>query len=54
MSQDLTVVGNLIGAQTVEATPKVSGRLESVSVRLDKVTRGERSPRSRTAKSSSR
>ena len=43
MSQDLTVVGNLIGAVTVEATPKVSGRLESVAVRLgDRVSRGQR------------
>jgi RND family efflux transporter MFP subunit len=43
MSQDLTVVGNLIGAATVEATPKVSGRLESVNVRLgDRVARGQR------------
>jgi hypothetical protein len=37
----MTVVGNLIGAATVEALPKVSGRLETVSVRLgDRVTRG--------------
>jgi RND family efflux transporter MFP subunit len=42
MSERLTVVGNLIGAATVEATPKVAGRLESVSVRLgDRVRRGQ-------------
>ena len=42
MSTTITVVGNLIGAATVEALPKVAGRLESVSVRLgDKVTRGQ-------------
>lgn len=40
--ESMTVVGNLIGAQTVEATPKVNGRLESVSARLgDRVTRGQ-------------
>jgi HlyD family secretion protein len=43
LSQRITVVGNLIGAQTVAAVPKVSGRLESVSVRLgDRVSRGQR------------
>jgi HlyD family secretion protein len=43
MTETMTVVGNLIGAATVEAVPKVSGRLESVSVRLgDRVTRGQR------------
>jgi RND family efflux transporter MFP subunit len=43
MTETMTVVGNLIGAATVEATPKVSGRLESVSVRLgDRVSRGQR------------
>jgi RND family efflux transporter MFP subunit len=42
MSTTITVVGNLIGAATVEALPKVAGRLESVSVRLgDRVTRGQ-------------
>lgn len=40
--ESMTVVGNLIGAATVEAVPKVSGRLESVSARLgDRVTRGQ-------------
>jgi RND family efflux transporter MFP subunit len=39
---EIEVVGNLIGLATVEATPKVAGRLESVSVHLgDRVTRGQ-------------
>jgi RND family efflux transporter MFP subunit len=43
MSQEITVVGNLIGAATVAAVPKVSGRLETVSVHMgDRVTRGQR------------
>ena len=43
MAQEITVVGNLIGLATVEATPKVQGRLETVAVRLgDRVTRGQR------------
>ncbi len=42
MSSQITVVGNLVGAATVDATPKVAGRLESVSVRMgDRVTRGQ-------------
>jgi RND family efflux transporter MFP subunit len=42
MATEVTVVGNLVGAQTVEAGPKVAGRLETVSVRLgDRVTRGQ-------------
>jgi RND family efflux transporter MFP subunit len=42
MASEITVVGNLIGASTVEAVPKVAGRLESVSVRLgDRVSRGQ-------------
>jgi RND family efflux transporter MFP subunit len=42
MIETMTVVGNLIGAATVEAVPKVSGRLETVSVRLgDRVSRGQ-------------
>ena len=42
MSESISVVGNLIGAATVEAVPKVSGRLESIPVRLgDKVARGQ-------------
>jgi len=43
MSESISVVGNLIGALTVEAVPKVSGRLDSVTVRLgDRVSRGQR------------
>jgi len=42
MVASIQVVGNLIGLQTVEATPKTSGRLESVAVHLgDRVTRGQ-------------
>jgi RND family efflux transporter MFP subunit len=42
MAQRITVVGNLVGAATVEATPKVSGRLEAILVRLgDRVSRGQ-------------
>jgi len=42
MTESLTVVGNLIGAATVEAVPKVSGRLDAVTVRLgDRVQRGQ-------------
>jgi HlyD family secretion protein len=43
VAQQIQVVGNLIGAATVTATPKVSGRLEAVTVRLgDRVGRGQR------------
>jgi HlyD family secretion protein len=43
MSQSISVVGNLVGQATVEATPKVNGRLEAVPVRLgDRVTKGQR------------
>jgi membrane fusion protein (multidrug efflux system) len=43
MSEQITVVGNLIGAATIEATPKVNGRLEAVFVRMgDRVNRGQR------------
>ena len=43
MTESMAVVGNLIGAATVEAVPKVSGRLEEVYVRLgDRVSRGQR------------
>ncbi|MEO8259197.1 MAG: efflux RND transporter periplasmic adaptor subunit [Acidobacteriota bacterium] len=43
MSEQITVVGNLIGAATIEATPKVNGRLEEVYVRMgDRVSRGQR------------
>jgi RND family efflux transporter MFP subunit len=42
MSERMTVVGNLIGAATVETVPKVAGRLDSVSVRLgDRVRKGQ-------------
>jgi RND family efflux transporter MFP subunit len=42
MVEQMTVVGNLVGATTVEATPKVQGRLETVAVRLgDRVSRGQ-------------
>ena len=42
MSSEVTVVGNLIGRATVEAGPKVAGRLESVNVRMgDRVSRGQ-------------
>ena len=42
MTESMSVVGNLIGAATVEAVPKVSGRLETVTVRLgDRVKRGQ-------------
>ncbi len=36
------VVGNLIGEATVDVVPRVSGRIESINVRLgDRVTRGQ-------------
>src|SRR5688572_16150340 len=42
VASEIQVVGNLIGLQTVEATPKVAGRLEYVSVHLgDRVSRGQ-------------
>src|SRR5262245_673277 len=42
MVESMTVVGNLIGAATVEAVPKVNGRLDEVSVRLgDRVRKGQ-------------
>lgn len=42
MTESLTVVGNLIGAATVEAVPRISGRLDAVMVRLgDRVSRGQ-------------
>jgi len=36
ISQEIQVVGNLIGLATVAATPKVSGRLDSVEVRRER------------------
>jgi RND family efflux transporter MFP subunit len=42
LSERVLVVGNLIGAATVEAVPKVNGRLQSVDVQLgDAVRRGQ-------------
>ena len=42
MADTVTVVGNLIGAATVDAVPKAQGRLESVFVKLgDPVRRGQ-------------
>jgi HlyD family secretion protein len=42
LSQQITVVGSLVGAATVATAPKVSGRLDSVSVRMgDTVRRGQ-------------
>src|SRR5688572_27409019 len=42
VAEHLTVVGNLVGAATVEVAPKVDGRLESISVRIgDRVARGQ-------------
>lgn len=43
MAERLIVVGNLVGAVTVEAGPKVAGRLEAVFVRLgDQVAKGQK------------
>jgi esterase/lipase len=42
VAERVTIVGNLIGAATVEAVPLVNGRLQSVNVRLgDSVRRGQ-------------
>ncbi len=42
VSEHITVVGNLIGAATVEVVPKVSGRLQNVAVKLgDAVRKGQ-------------
>lgn len=42
LAAHLTVVGNLIGLQTVEVAPKTGGRLQTVSVQLgDAVRRGQ-------------
>jgi RND family efflux transporter MFP subunit len=41
VAEYVTIVGNLIGMATVQVVPKVSGRLESISVRLaDPVLKG--------------
>jgi RND family efflux transporter MFP subunit len=43
ITQQLTVVGNLIGDATVAVVPKAAGRLQEVYVRLgDRVSRGQR------------
>jgi membrane fusion protein, multidrug efflux system len=43
ISQQVTVVGNLIGEATVSVVPRVNGRLQAVTVKLgDRVTRGQR------------
>jgi membrane fusion protein, multidrug efflux system len=43
MSQEIRVVGNLIGEATVAVAPRTAGRLQDVFVRLgDRVTRGQR------------
>ena len=42
VSEQIVVVGNLIGEATVEVVPRVNGRLQSVSVKLaDPVRRGQ-------------
>lgn len=42
VAERVTVVGNLIGAATVEAVPRVNGRLQAVHVKLgDAVRRGQ-------------
>jgi RND family efflux transporter MFP subunit len=42
VAERVTIVGNVIGAATVEAVPKVNGRLQDVHVRLgDRVRRGQ-------------
>lgn len=43
INEEITVVGNLIGATTVAVAPRAAGRLQEVYVRLgDRVTRGQR------------
>jgi RND family efflux transporter MFP subunit len=43
ISEEFTVVGNLIGDATVAVAPRAAGRLQEVYVRLgDRVTRGQR------------
>jgi RND family efflux transporter MFP subunit len=42
LTERILIVGNLIGAATVEVVPKVNGRLDSVNVKLgDSVRRGQ-------------
>jgi membrane fusion protein, multidrug efflux system len=43
ITQQLVVVGNLVGDATVAVVPRAAGRLQDISVRLgDRVTRGQR------------
>jgi HlyD family secretion protein len=43
VNQELAVVGNLVGDQTVAVVPKTAGRLQEITVQLgDRVTRGQR------------
>jgi multidrug efflux pump subunit AcrA (membrane-fusion protein) len=43
VNRELSVVGNLIGDQTVSVVPKTAGRLEEIAVKLgDRVNRGQR------------
>ena len=42
LTERILIVGNLIGAATVQVVPKVNGRLDSISVKLgDSVRRGQ-------------
>ncbi len=42
LNERIVVVGNLIGAATVEVAPKIGGRLQSVAVRIgDRVSHGQ-------------
>ena len=43
VNRELSVVGNLIGDQTVSVVPKTAGRLEDIAVKLgDRINRGQR------------
>jgi HlyD family secretion protein len=43
ISQEITLVGNLIGEATVAVAPRAAGRLQEISVKLgDRVNRGQR------------
>jgi membrane fusion protein (multidrug efflux system) len=43
VNQELAVVGNLVGDQTVSVVPKTAGRLQEITVKLgDRVSRGQR------------
>ena len=42
IAEAITVVGNLIGELTVDVSPRVGGRIESITVKMgDRVTRGQ-------------